>query len=90
MVYYKIVDEFRITKKKNDTLLSYYREAIDFVAELDDDFTSERLKKLDSCIEKLPEKCKNVFIAKKISNLKNSQIAEQLDISKKNIRGSYY
>lgn len=87
MVYYKIVDEFRITKKKNDTLLSYYREAIDCVADLDDDFTSERLKKLDNCIEKLPEKCKNVFIAKKISNLKNSQIAEQLDISKKTLEG---
>lgn len=87
MVYYKIVDEFRITKKKNDTLSSYYREAVDAVAESDDDYQADRLKKLEHCIEKLPEKCKIVFIAKKITNLKNSQIAAQLDISKKTLEG---
>ena len=87
MVYYKIVDEYRITNKKNDLLSSYYREAINSVAESDEDYNAERLKKLEHCIEKLPEKCKNVFIAKKITNLKDKQIAEQLDISKKTIEG---
>jgi len=87
IVYYKIVDEYRNSKKKNDLLSSYYREAVDFVAELDDDYKAERLKKLENCIEDLPEKCKNVFIAKKITNLKNDQIASQLNISIKTLEG---
>lgn len=87
MVYYKIIDEHRIIKKKNDLLSSYYKDALDLVIELDEDEKAERLKKLENCIEELPEKCKKVFIAKKYANLKNEQIASQLNISIKTMEG---
>ncbi len=87
MVYYKIMDVHRITKKKNDLLSSYYKDALDFVIESDEDYKAERLKKLENCIEELPEKCKKVFIAKKIANLKNEQVAAQLNISIKTLEG---
>ena len=87
IVYYKIMDVHRSAKKKSDLLTSYYKEAIDFVIELDEDYKTERLKKLANCIEELPEKCKKVFIAKKITKLKNEQITEELNISIKTIEG---
>ena len=87
MVYYKIMDVHRSTKKKNDLLSSFYKDALDFVIESDEDYIAERLKKLENCIEELPEKCKKVFIAKKITNLKNEQITEELNISIKTIEG---
>ena len=87
MVYYKIMDAHRTNKKKNDLLSSYYKDSLDFVIESDEDYKAERLKKLENCIEELPEKCKKVFIAKKIANLKNEQVAEQLNISIKTLEG---
>jgi RNA polymerase sigma-70 factor (family 1) len=87
MVYYKIMDVHRSTKKKNALLSSFHKDALDFVIESDEDYIAERLKKLENCIEELPEKCKKVFIAKKITNLKNEQITEELNISIKTIEG---
>ena len=87
MVYYKIMDVHRSTKKKNAPLSSFHKDALDFVIESDEDYITERLKKLENCIEELPEKCKKVFIAKKFTNLKIEQITKQLNISKKTIEG---
>jgi RNA polymerase sigma-70 factor (family 1) len=87
MVYYKIMDTHRTAKKKNDLLSSYYKDALDFVIESDEDYLAERLNKLENCIQELPEKCKKVFIAKKITNLKNEQVTEQLNISVKTMEG---
>lgn len=87
IVYYKIMDAHRNAKKKNDVLSSYYKDALDFVIESHEDYLAERLNKLNNCIEELPEKCKKVFIAKKITNLKNEQVTEQLNISIKTMEG---
>lgn len=87
IVYYKIMDVHRSAKKKNNLLASYYRKAIDFVIESDEDYIAERLEKLANCIEELPEKCKKVFIAKKIDKLKNEQVTEQLNITVKTMEG---
>ena len=90
MVYNKLMDSYRKKAKKDKMLLSYYNIAINQVVEkMDEDehYKSERLKLLNDCINNLPKRCKEVFIAKKIKGLKHQSISEQLNISIKTIEG---
>jgi len=51
-----------------------------------DSMVEEELKeKIDSAIEELPEKCKQIFVMNRYENLKYQQIADQLQISVKTV-----
>jgi len=90
VVYHKLMDAYRIDKRKDKMLLSYYNTALGSVIDtIEDnyDLKKERLLKLDACIAELPERCRTVFVAKKISGLKNKQVSRELNISVKTVEG---
>lgn len=87
IVYNKIMDSHRGKNKMDKTLLSYYNEAIDKVAESNSDYKELRLKKLEECLQLLPKRCQLVFLEKKVSGLKNKEIASNLNIALKTVEG---
>lgn len=86
-VYNKLIDGFRKTKKVDTMLSEYYHTALIRASNSDTDYQTDRLLKLDVCIDKLPLRCKNVFIANKISGKKYQEVAFDLDISLKTVEG---
>ncbi|UJH67044.1 RNA polymerase sigma factor [Allomuricauda sp. SCSIO 65647] len=86
-VHNKLMDTFRSSKKHDEMLSSYLHTALVRAINLDQGEQNRRLKKLDECIEQLPTRCKTVFIAKKITGKKYTQIASDLKISEKTIEG---
>ncbi len=87
VVYNKLMDSYRGKKKMDKSLLSYYNEAIGKVVESDSDYKDLRLKKLEECLQLLPKRCQLVFLEKKVSGLKNKEIANNLNISLKTVEG---
>ncbi len=51
----------------------------------DDIHLREVSSKIETCIKNLPEQCKKVFVLSRYDNLKNKEIAEQLNISIKTV-----
>lgn len=86
-VYNRLIDDFRKTKRVDTMLSEYYHTALIRAADSDTDYQTNRLKILDECIDKLPVRCKNVFIANKISGKKYQEVAVDLDISLKTVEG---
>ncbi|MEQ8927098.1 MAG: RNA polymerase sigma-70 factor [Fulvivirga sp.] len=72
--------EKRKTKKKYQEYLSF--NSIDTNQYLSDPFF---LEKLQNAIERLPEKCRLVFIKNRLEGMKNKEIAEELSISIKTV-----
>ncbi|MCK0131640.1 RNA polymerase sigma-70 factor [Flavobacteriaceae bacterium F08102] len=90
IVYHKLMDYYRYTKKKDMMLMTYKHKALTNVMDNfnnNEAYLTERLQKLESCIETLPDRCKEVFIAKKITNLKYTEVSEQFKISIKTVEG---
>lgn len=81
------MDSYRGKKKMDKSLLSYFNESLNKVVETDDDYKSLRLKKLEECLQLLPKRCQLVFLEKKVSGLKNKEIASNLNISLKTVEG---
>jgi len=90
IVYYKLMDAFKNNSKKNDEYLSFYQSSVKeatIAIEDDDDYKAKLLAKLDLCLNKLPKRCKKVFLDKKISGLKYVEISKNLEISIKTVEG---
>jgi len=90
VVYNKLMDSYRIDKRKDKMLLSYYNTALTTIIDTiedNDDLKKARLKNLDACIAELPDRCRKVFISKKISGLKYKQVSKELNISVKTVEG---
>ena len=82
--YLKVVNnrmqEIQISSKYEEL----YR--IDFVGNEPYVLIEQELKlKIETTIESLPERCREVFILSRMNGLKNKEIAEKLDISIKNV-----
>ncbi len=86
-VYHNYIDYYRSSQKKVTTLESYYHSALIRLSETDEDYQELQLKKLDACIAQLPPKCKEVFVATKLSGMKHKDVATLLRISLKTIEG---
>ena len=90
IAYNKLMDSYRSNKKKDNMLLSYYNTTINQVIDnLDDneDYKTARINKLNQCIAELPERCRKVFLAKKIKGLKYTEVSKELNISIKTVEG---
>ena len=85
--YNKMIDTFRETKKTDTMLSEYFHTALLRAADSDTDYKTHRLQQLNACIDKLPLRCKNVFLANKISGKKYQEVADDLDISLKTVEG---
>lgn len=85
-VYNGFIDQYR--KKKPVTYLEKkYLEAIDLVIESEREDVDELIKIVNSEIEKLPSKCKKIFLLNKKEGLTHIEISEYLDISIKTVEG---
>jgi RNA polymerase sigma-70 factor (ECF subfamily) len=82
-VYNEFIDQYR----KNKSVISLEEKHLRTINTIIDDnsFDIEKLMtRVNNEIEKLPEKCKKVFILNKKEGLTHDEIAEYLQISKKN------
>lgn len=85
-VYNGFIDQYR--KRKPVTYLEKkYLEAIDLVIENEKDDVDELIKRVNCEIEKLPSKCKKIFLLNKKEGLTHIEISEYLDISIKTVEG---
>ncbi|MDO6605653.1 RNA polymerase sigma factor [Arenibacter palladensis] len=82
-VYNTFLKEYRKIKKE-ELALSELKNTVlmDFV-EKDESFLEERMKLLESAIDQLPKKNREVFLLSKKSGYKHKEIAFQLEISEK-------
>ncbi len=86
-VYNKLIDTFRKTKRVDTMLSEYYHTALIRAADSDIDYQTKQLTRLDDCIDQLPSRCKEVFLANKISGKKYQEVAVVFDISLKTVEG---
>tara|TARA_X000001036_G_scaffold69409_1_gene60692 strand:- start:1341 stop:1925 length:585 start_codon:yes stop_codon:yes gene_type:complete len=85
-VYNEFIDQYR-KNKSVVTLEEKHLKAINTIID-DNSFDIEKLMtRVNDEIEKLPEKCKKVFILNKKEGLTHDEIAEYLQISKKTVEG---
>lgn len=85
-VYNGFIDQYR--KRKPVTYLEKkYLEAIDLVIESEREDVDELIKIVNNEIEKLPSKCKKIFLLNKKEGLTHIEISEYLDISLKTVEG---
>ena len=82
-VYNTFLKEYRKIKKEEVALEDIKNNAIMEFVEKDESLLEERMKLLESAIEQLPKKNKEVFLLSKKAGYKHKEIAAQLDISEK-------
>lgn len=83
--YNEFVDTYNKRKKELNYVDSVQKEVLEFFLEDESDFIIEKTKHVHIEIEKLPPKCKEIFVLAKINGFKYKEIAEQLDISIKTV-----
>ncbi|MDO5977854.1 RNA polymerase sigma factor [Flavivirga spongiicola] len=84
--YYTYVDKYRKDKREQSVLDSWKYKRLMATLDDDDEINTNRIEKLKLEIEKLPTKCKKVFLLCKYENLSYAQIAERLEISPKTVQ----
>lgn len=80
-VYNSFLDSVRKEKTRHRNLEELRYTLLLEINEEDYEILEERLKILKIEIEKLPERCREIFILNKYESLKYQQIAEKLNIS---------
>lgn len=80
-VYNSFIDSVRKEKTLNKNLEDLRYSMLSSINEEDQETIDERIAVLKTEIEKLPERCKEIFILNKYESLKYQQIAEKLNIS---------
>ena len=88
-LYRSVYNQFINKYHKNKSLLKIHDEYVRFLNQIIDD-TSEpefdkMLKIVNRCIDKLPKRCKEVFVLSKKKGYTNIEISEVLDISVKTV-----
>lgn len=82
-VFNTFLKEYRKLKKEEVALSELKNSALLDFMERDETVLEERMKLLESAIDQLPKKNKEVFILSKKSGYKHKEIAAQLEISEK-------
>ena len=85
-VYNEFIDQYR----KNKPLVYLEKKHIKAVNQIvneKDGLLDNLILKLDSEIEKLPKKCKNIFLLNKKDGLTHTEIADHMNISVKTVEG---
>ncbi|WP_373942955.1 sigma-70 family RNA polymerase sigma factor [Polaribacter sejongensis] len=84
--YYTYIDKYRKDKRNQNVLDGWKHQRLMETIDEDDEINLLRVKKLRETIDKLPNRCKKVFILCKFENLTHAQIAEHLEISPKTVQ----
>ncbi|WP_307810562.1 RNA polymerase sigma factor [Gelidibacter salicanalis] len=83
---YNLYQDLQRKNKKDGHLIEQLKyEAINELIEISDDELDKNIALVISEVNKLPEKCKNVFLLAKKDGLKYSEISEELNISIKTV-----
>ncbi len=83
--YYELIDSFKKNKKELNYIEQIKSTVLEVFIEEDNDFVKNQIKKVRDEIDKLPPKCKEVFILNKMQGLKYKEVAEQLGVSIKTV-----
>lgn len=83
--YYELIDTFKKNKKELNYIQQVQKETLDVFIEEDEDFVTTQINRVQVEIDKLPPKCKEIFLLNKIQGFKYREVAEQLDISIKTV-----
>ncbi|MCK0147198.1 RNA polymerase sigma-70 factor [Arenibacter sp. F26102] len=82
-VYNTFLKEYRKLKQEEVALADLKNTILMDLVETDETVLEERLKLLESAIDQLPKKNREVFLLSKKSGYRHKEIASQLDISEK-------
>jgi len=85
-VYNEFIDQHR-KNKRVIYLEKKYLESMDLVVEKETEDFDELIKLMNAEIDKLPRKCKEIFLLNKREGLTQMEIAEYLNIAPKTIEG---
>lgn len=85
-VYNGFIDQYRM-RKPVTYLEKKYLETMDLVVENEMEDLDELIKRVNFEIDKLPSKCKRIFLLNKKDGLTHIEISEHLDISIKTVEG---
>ena len=83
--YNSFVDQYRKNQNKRKAIEELKLEALNNRINEDETTSKTRIKKLNTLIENLPERCKEILILNKRENLKYRDIAQALNISEKTV-----
>ncbi len=83
--YYELVDNYKRNKKELNYLQQVQNEVLEIFSEEEEDFIKKQIKKVQAEVDKLPPKCKEVFVLNKIEGLKYREVADQLGVSVKTV-----
>ena len=87
-VRYKAYNEFRSVKHRQSLINEFNQQALEIPkTNPTDDLINLKTtrKRIDAIIETLPKKCRKVFIMSRYEGLRNEEIAQKLNISKRTV-----
>jgi RNA polymerase sigma-70 factor (ECF subfamily) len=83
--YHTFIDNYRKVQKNHKLLDTLAYKRMNDLIEEDKDEKDKKIKKIKEAIEKLPPKCKEIFLLSKYQGYKYNEIAEHLNISPKTV-----
>jgi len=84
--YNTFIDSYRKKKTERSTLDGWlHKRLLQLGKDDNDEVKNRKIKLMQKAIEKLPPRCKEVFVMSKFDELKYVEIAEQLNISVKTV-----
>lgn len=89
-LYKSVYNEFINQYRKNKPVIyleKKYFEAIDLVADIEQEELQELIGLMNAEIDNLPSKCREIFLMNKKEGLTHTEISEYLDISTKTVEG---
>lgn len=87
-IRFKIFNEFRNSKNKKTLIDNYIKSynTLNTSNNIDDIINLKETQNLiQDSVEKLPKKCKEVFVLSRYDGLKNNEIAQKLEISQRTV-----
>lgn len=85
VAYNLFIDSLRTRKKHELFIEQVKKEGLDELVNEPDDSLAQKLNALDTAINELPAKCREIFLMHKKQQIPYKQIAEQLNISLKTV-----
>lgn len=83
--YNRFINYYRSQKKELKLSEELKHEALEYFAVTDDDEIVKKINLVKEGIDRLPKRCKEIFIMNKVQGMKYREIAEELNISIKTV-----
>lgn len=83
----KMMDAYREKGRTDTFLMEYYHTALIRAEKKEDEYKKNLLQKLKACMQSLPQRCREVFTACKLSKKTNQEVAQEMDIALKTVEG---